>query len=146
MKHGALDDQVSILFCNSIWDHPDSSLDMGHPFSCCTNNTIVIFLIEKSDLDSICNGLVDVPSNTYDDIPFKLKYPTIDLVVEHIKEIGPSAKLFKVDLECAFRNLRVDPYEYRLMGLRWNNDVYVDVGITFSFKMEAAAFQMCTMP
>ena len=87
-----------------------------------------------------------IPSDTYDDIPLKLKYPTRDLVVEHIKEIGPSAKLFKVDLECAFRNLRVDPYDYPLMGLRWNNDVYVDVGIAFSFKMGAAAFQMCTMP
>ena len=31
----------------------------------------------------------------YDDIPFKLKYPTIDQIVEHIKEIGPLAKLFK---------------------------------------------------
>ena len=63
MKHGALDDQVSILFCNSIWDQPDSLLDMGDPFSCCTNNTILISLIEISDLDSICIGLVD--GNSY---------------------------------------------------------------------------------
>ena len=60
-----------------------------------------------------------IPSDIYDiNIPFKLKYPTIDLEVEPIKEIGPSAKLFKVNLECAFRNLRVDPYDYPLMGLR----------------------------
>ena len=58
-----------------------------------------------------------IPSDIYDDMPFKLKYPTFDLIVEHIKEIGPSTKLFKVDLESAFRNLRVDPYDYPLMGL-----------------------------
>ena len=61
------------------------------------------------------------------------------IIVERIKEIGPSAKLFKVDLECAFRNLRVDPYDYPLMGLRWNNDVYVDVDVAFGFKFWAAA-------
>ena len=30
---------------------------------------------------------------------------------------------YSVDLERAFRNLRVDPYDYPLMGLCWNNDV-----------------------
>ena len=85
-----------------------------------------------------------IPSDTYDDMPFKLKYPTIDLIVERIKEIGPSAKLFKVDLERAFRNLRVDPCDDPLMGLHWKNDVYVDVGVTFGFKFGAAACQLCT--
>ena len=67
-----------------------------------------------------------IPSDIYDDIPFKLKYPTRDLVVERIKEIGLSAKLFKVNLESAFRNLRVDPYDYPFMGLQSYN-LYVKV-------------------
>ena len=57
-----------------------------------------------------------IPSDFYDDIPFKLKYPTIDQVVEHIKKRDPSAELYKIDLECAFRNLRVDPYDYPFIG------------------------------
>ena len=77
-------------------------------------------------------------------MPFKLKYPTIDLIVERIKEIGPSATLFKVDLEHAFRNLRADLYEYLLMDLRWNNDVYVDVGVMFGFHFGSVACQLCT--
>ena len=40
-----------------------------------------------------------VPSDIYDDIPFLLKYPTIDQVVERIQLLGPSAMLFKADLE-----------------------------------------------
>ena len=40
-----------------------------------------------------------VPSNVYDEIPFTLKYPTIDQVVEQIKFVGPSVLLYKVDLE-----------------------------------------------
>ena len=40
-----------------------------------------------------------VSPDVFGDIPLKLKYPTIDQVVEHIQLIGPTAKLFKVDLE-----------------------------------------------
>ena len=85
-----------------------------------------------------------VPSDIYDDIPFTLKYPTIDQVVEHIQLLGPSAMLFKVDLERAFQNLRVDPYDYLLLGLKWYDITYVEVGVAFGLKMWAAMCQMCT--
>ena len=55
-----------------------------------------------------------------------------------------SAMLFKVDLERAFRNLRVDPYAYPLLGFKWNDVTYVDVGVPFGLKTGAAMFQMCT--
>ena len=75
-----------------------------------------------------------IPSDIYDGIQFLLKYPTIDQVVECIQCLGPSAMLFKVDLERAFRNLRVDPYAYPLLGLKWNDVTYVDVGVPFGLK------------
>ena len=62
-----------------------------------------------------------VPSNVYDDVPFILKYPTIDQVVECIKMVGPSALLYRVDHEHAFATL-----------------------VPFSLKFGAAACQMCT--
>ena len=34
-----------------------------------------------------------IPSDIYDDMPFKLKYPTFDLIVEHIKENRPLYKI-----------------------------------------------------
>ena len=103
-------------------------------------------LLARDKPDGGVRVIVDLswPSDIYDDMPFKLKYPTIDLIVERIKEIGPSAKLFKVDPERAFRNLRVDTYDYPLMGLRCKNDVYVDVGVAFGFKFGSAACQLCT--
>ena len=51
----------------------------------------------------------------FDEIEFSFKYPAIDLVVDKIKEIGPHARLFKVDLQRAFRNLRIDPRDYPLL-------------------------------
>ena len=43
-----------------------------------------------------------VSSDVYDGIPFTLKYPTVDDVVNQIRTLGPQALLFKIDLERAF--------------------------------------------
>ena len=85
-----------------------------------------------------------VPSDVYDSIPFTLKYPTVDDVVAQIRTLGPDALLFKIDLERAFRNLRIDPFDYPLLGLQWQGKRYVDVGLPFGFHTGAAACQMCT--
>ena len=85
-----------------------------------------------------------VPGNLFDEIFFTLKYPTIDLVVEKIRSMGPSALLFKVDLQRAFRNLRIDPSDYPLLGLKWQGNTYIDVALAFGFKNGAAVCQLCT--
>ena len=46
-----------------------------------------------------------VPTNIFDFMTFQLMYPTIDHVVEKIRQYGSDALLFKVDLQRAFRNL-----------------------------------------
>ena len=85
-----------------------------------------------------------VATDIYDNIPFKLQYPTIDQVVQKIQEYGPTCLLYKVDLERAFRNLKVDPLYYPLLGLCWWNETFIDVSVPFGFKFGAAACQMCT--
>ena len=85
-----------------------------------------------------------IPDNQFDVMSFNLKYPNIDMIIEKIQEIGPEALLHKVDLERAFRNLRIDPTTYPLCCLKWNDVIYVDVSVAFGLKIGAAAFQMCT--
>ena len=85
-----------------------------------------------------------VPSNYFDFIQFQLKYPSIDNVVEKIKQFGPTYKLFKIDLQRAFRNLRIDPFDYNVLGLSWRSQTYVDVALPFGFKQGASSCQMCT--
>ena len=85
-----------------------------------------------------------VPGDIFDEIYFTLKYPNIDLVVEQIRSMGPTALLFKVDLQRAFRNLRIDPLDYPLLGLKWQGNTYIDVALAFGFKNGAAACQLCT--
>ena len=59
-----------------------------------------------------------VTRNYFDNVEFKLKYPTIDSLVEKINVIGPNALLYKIDLEREFRNLRIDPFDYPVLGLK----------------------------
>ena len=83
-------------------------------------------------------------ADIYDNIPFILKYPTIDQVVENIQENVPTCLLYKMDLERAFPNLKVDPLYYPLLGLCWRNETFIDVSVPFRFKFGAAESQMCT--
>ena len=80
----------------------------------------------------------------FDNVQFQLKYPSIDLLVQKISEIGPTALLYKIDLERAFRNLKIDPYDYPVLGLRWKQRTYVDVSLPFGFATGAASCQSCT--
>ena len=52
--------------------------------------------------------------------------------------------MFKVNLQRAFRNLRIDPANYHLLGLSWRHQTYVDVAMPFGFRQGASSFQICT--
>ena len=41
-------------------------------------------------------------------------------------------------------NLRIDPLDYSVMGLCWENKTYVDVSMAFGLKVGAAMCQMTT--
>ena len=85
-----------------------------------------------------------VPMDFFDNIEFKLKYPTIDNVIQKIRVMGSKSLLFKIDLQRAFRNFRIDPGDYHVLGLRWQGMTYVDVALPFGFKQAASSCQMAT--
>ena len=85
-----------------------------------------------------------VTPNTFDNVEFKLKYPTIDLLVEKINALGPNALLYKIGLERASRNLRMDPFDYPVLGLKWQDNILVDFGVPFGFAAAAASCQSST--
>ena len=85
-----------------------------------------------------------VPMDVFDNIEFKLKYPTIDNVIQKIRVMGSKSLLFKIDLQRAFRNFRIDPGDYHVLGLRWQGMTYVDIALSFGFKQVASSCQMAT--
>ena len=53
----------------------------------------------------------------YLDSYFSLQYPSVDHIIKKIKQIGPGALLYKVDISRAFRHIHIDPGDIDLLGL-----------------------------
>ena len=50
---------------------------------------------------------------------FDLTFPTEDDITAELKCLGCGALLYKVDVSRAFRQVKVDPGDYDLLGLQW---------------------------
>ena len=50
--------------------------------------------------------------------------------------------LFKVDVACAFCNLRVDPADALKLGIRWADAFFVDLSVAFGWKHGSGSFQI----
>ena len=84
-----------------------------------------------------------VPKNKYLGSYFQLSYPSIDDMVSKLKQLGPEALIYKIDISRAFRHIRIDPGDLDLLGLKHDN-YYVDVMLPFGFRHGSVFFQRCT--
>ena len=50
--------------------------------------------------------------------------------------------LFKVDVERAFRNLRVDSADALKLGIKWADTYYMDLAIVFVWMHGSGSFQI----
>ena len=74
---------------------------------------------------------------------FELRYPSIDNIVQAVKEVGPSALMFKIDISRAFRHLKIDPGDLDLLGL-CHNKYFIDGSLPFGFRHGSTFFQRCS--
>ena len=82
-----------------------------------------------------------VDRSRFDGDLFSLKFPSIDYIVKEICSHKNDVVISKIDVARAFRNLRVDPADAVKLGIRWGNDVYIDVAVAFGWVHGSAAFQ-----
>ena len=87
--------------------------------------------------DKICN-------THYDGVDFMLRYPSVDEIVKTVQELGNNVLLSKIEVSRAFRNLRVDPLDYNVLGLQWKGKSYIDISIPMSMKTGSALCQRTT--
>ena len=78
-----------------------------------------------------------IPKDTYLGEPFTLRLPGVDALVDIIRELGTGCWLFKKDLSRAYRQLRIDPRDYHLLGLRHCNNIYFDIAPPFGLRSAA---------
>ena len=65
----------------------------------------------------------------------------MDNIVHEISEHGDNVTLTKIGVERAFCNLCLDPADAMKLGIKWQNDAYIDAAITFSRVHGSTAFQ-----
>ena len=82
-----------------------------------------------------------VDRSKFDGDLFSLKFPCIDDIVQEICSHKNDIVISKIDVARAFRNLRVVPANAVKLGIRWGNDVYIDVAATYGWVHGSAAFQ-----
>lgn len=70
--------------------------------------------------------------------------PNINDLTEQVSLIGKSAWIWKADLERAYRQLRLDPIDTPLMGLTFQQQIFLDICPSFGCRSSSSACQRVT--
>ena len=80
-----------------------------------------------------------------DGIPKELcsmSYVTIDDAIRRIISVGPGAKLAKIDIKHAFRLIPVHPADRHLLGMEWEDWVFIDTCLPFGLRSAPKLFNI----
>ena len=85
-----------------------------------------------------------ISNEIYDGVPYILKYPSAEDIVDAIDHLGGDVMLSKIDVSRAFRNLHVDPLDYDLLGLKWKANSYLDISVPMGMRTGSVLCQRTT--
>ena len=69
-----------------------------------------------------------------------LSYIQVEQVGRSVLELGPGTQLAKIDIKSAYRVVPVHPDDCPLLGMLWNNNLYVDAALSFGLWSAAKLF------
>ena len=75
-----------------------------------------------------------------------LNYPPIDLITSFSSNLGPAAQIYKVDISPAFRQMKIDPADIDLLGLKFQDQYYIDRLISFGHRNGSQIFRGVPTP
>ena len=90
---------------------------------------------------SVNNG---VAKDVYLSTHYELKFLSVDVITNSLRNLGPSAQMFKIDISRAFRHIKVDPGDIDLLGIKFGNQYFLDCSLAFGFRHGSLIFQHCT--
>ena len=82
-----------------------------------------------------------IDSDRYIDGPMDVTLPTADYMAHRIIDLGPGAWMYKSDLARGYRQLRVDPWDWTLLGFTNGGQCYMDLCPPFGLKTSAMFMQ-----
>ena len=103
-----------------------------------SDNRRVIVDLSWPDGAAVNDG---IPTDWYLDGPANIRLPTVEYMEQRILSLGPGAFLYKTDLARGYRQLRVDPTDWPLLGFTHNGVFYMDVCPPFGLRSSALFMQ-----
>jgi hypothetical protein len=85
-----------------------------------------------------------IPKGYYLDEEVVLSFPSVDALASRLQAVGPSALMFKKDLQRAYRQFRTDPGDTHLLGYFWQGDLYLDLALAMGIRSAAHLCQRVT--
>ena len=82
-----------------------------------------------------------IDKNSYLGTDFALTFPSVDHITSELTRLGTGAHLYKIDISRAFHHVKLDPSDYDLLGLSWNDVTYVDTCLPFGARHRTQIFQ-----
>ena len=79
----------------------------------------------------------------YLDSYFTLQYPSIDHIIDRVKDIGPGSLFYKVDISRAFRHIHIDLGDIDLLGLH-HKHTYLVGSMPFGYWLGSGIFERCS--
>ena len=77
-------------------------------------------------------------------LSYTLHYPSIDNITAALSKLGPAAQLFKIDISRAFRQIKIDPGDIDLLGMKFQGQYFIDLSVAFGYRHGTKIFQRCT--
>ena len=71
---------------------------------------------------------------------FLLTLPFIDYITNKVLQLGKGSLIYKIDISRAFHHIKIDPGDYRLLGLNFNS-YFIDTCLPFGFRRGSAICQ-----
>ena len=99
-----------------------------------------IFDLSWPESYSVNDGVV---RDEYLGSKFLLHYPSVDDIVQKLNKLGPGSLMFKVDISRAFRQLKVDPGDIDLLGLK-QDAYFIDQSVPFRYRHGSIFFEKVT--
>ena len=85
-----------------------------------------------------------IQMETYVDGPAHIRLPTVEYMEGRLLTLGRGAFMYKTDLARGYRQLRVDPRDWPLLGFRNKGHYYVDICPPFGLRTSALCMQRTT--
>ena len=90
------------------------------------------------DGESVNDG---IPTHGYLDGVADITLPTVTYMEHRLLSLGRGAYMYKTDLARDYRQLRVDPHDWPLLGFRWGGRWYMDICPPFGLRTSALFMQ-----